>query len=210
VAVPEVGRITLGQRDALGAFGAEAIGAAAGVQQRVAIERRRRAAPCHLQAGDGPGLGDRRFGRRGALTASDQFAPVLGAGLGEGLLPSGLVEQGPVEAVDVDPDAMHVVDVAVAVVVDAVTGHLARVVPDGMGQLRVARVDAGVDEADDDRPVVDGPEVDGVEVAGQEVDVVRPGDRSLLGVGRLGFHRRGRRIGLGLQRLAAHWRAAAQ
>jgi hypothetical protein len=47
-------------------------------------------------------------------------------------------------------DPKDVVDVAVAVVVDAVAGRLERVVPHVGGEVRVGVVDAGVNHADHD------------------------------------------------------------
>ena len=47
--------------------------------------------------------------------------------------------------------AVDVVDVAVVVVVDAVSGDLAGVCPDVVGKVGVVSVDAAVDDGDDDR-----------------------------------------------------------
>ena len=70
--------------------------------------------------------------------------------------------------------AVDVVDVAVAVVVDAVARDLAGVGPDAAGQVGVVQVDAGVEHGDDRRgaPRRDAPGLGGVDV--HVLGVVQP------------------------------------
>ena len=53
-------------------------------------------------------------------------------------------------------DAVHVIHVPVAVIVDAVAGDFEDVPPDVRGEVRMRVVDAGVDVADDDAAVAGG------------------------------------------------------
>ena len=130
--------------------------------------------------------------RHGPVHARDTDAVVArGADRAGDVRAVPLVVEGVAVAVREIP-AVHVVDEAVAIIVDAVARHLARVAPHVRGEVGMAVIDARVDHRDDDRagPGRDIPGPCGVDVGARDptglpgvVEAPEASERRVIGHG---------------------------